>query len=876
MKHIRAWLLRVGGLFTVSRRDRELGDELASHLQMHIDDNIRAGMTPADARRHALVRLGGISSVREQYRERGGVPVLQHIAQDVRYGARMLRRSPAFTLVAVLTLGLGIGANTAIFSVVNAVLLRPLPFPDSRRLVLIWATNEKSHDREDVASYPDFLEWRSTAKGFDDMAAFTTRPVGVAGGAQTELVEGLQVSPSFFDVLGVRVAVGRPFGQGDDEDGAARVAILSDAAWKRHFGGRGDVVGQPIRANDELYTIVGVMPPDFRFIQAGPEQIYLPLGRDPSRSHGFLRVIGRLGPGVSVRNGQAEMDVIAARIAAAYPKSNAGVGSNVVPLVEAMAGPARTPLLIFLGVVALVLLVACTNVANLALARNASRERELSVRRALGAGRLRLLQQLLTESVLLALTGGAFGLLLANWGTKGLVGMLSATLKVPRIETTHIDGSVLAFTFGVSIVTGILFGVLPALLAAPRDAAATLREAGRSVAGSATGRRTRATLVVVETALALVLLAGAGVLLKGLVVLRSTATGFATANLVAAEIQLPRARFKDPAARWQFFSGVLDAATRIPGVTAAGLVSSLPFSGGADSLQFRLAGRPEARPVSADFNVVSPGYFRAMQVPILRGREFDRREAQPVVLINETAAHKFWPGEDAVGKRIALPTGDRQTVTLTVVGVTGDIRQSFLSTAPRAEVFLNCLQPGPDWGGFALVVRTSSSAAGVVPAIRTLVGGVDPSVPVARIASMDDVMAGAIAQPQVYTSLLGGFAALALALAAVGLYGVVSYSVAQRTQEIGVRVALGATRGDVMLLILRQGATYSAAGTAIGILGAVAFARVLSTLAPDVLGADPWTFGAVTILLLIVAVAASYIPARRGAAVDPIAALRSE
>ena len=876
MRQIRAWARRLAGVFSGTRRDRELQEELASHLQMHIDDNIRGGLPPAEARRQALARLGGVDSIREQYRERGGVPILQHLAQDVRYGARVLRKTPAFTLVAVLTLGLGIGANTAIFSVVNAVLLRPLPFPASDRLVLVWATSERNGDREDVASYPDFADWRRSATSFEDMAAFTTRPVGIAGEAQTELVPGLQVSPSFFGVLGVRVAMGREFAAGDGEAGAPRVALLSDAAWKRQFGGRGDVVGRTIRANDEIHTIVGVMPPGFVFMQAEPEQIYAPLPRDQSRSHGFLRVIGRLRPGVEIRAAQAEMNVIAVRIASAFPKTNAGVGTNIVPLVEAMAGPARVPLLIFLGVVALVLLVACTNVANLVLARNASRERELSVRRALGAGRLRLLQQLLTESVLLALAGGAFGLLLANWGTRGLVAMLSASFAAPRIETTRIDGAVLAFTLAVSIATGVLFGVLPALLAAPRGDASPLREAGRGAAGSAKGRRTRAALVVIETALALVLLAGAGVLLKGLVVLRTAAAGFTTENLVAAELQLPRGRYTDPALRRQFFSGVLEAATRIPGVSAAGLVSSLPFSGGADRLQFRLVDRPGDKPVSADFNVVSPGYFRAMQVPIRRGREFDLRDAQPVVLVNESAARKFWPAGDAVGKQISLPGGKDRAVTLSVIGVTGDVRQSFLSTTPRAEVFLSCLQPGPDWSGFALVVRTSSDAQGVAPAIRTLVRTVDPGVPVGRIATMDDVMAGAMAQPEVYSLLLAGFAALALGLAAVGLYGVVSYSVAQRTQEIGVRVALGATRGDVIRLILRQGTTYCIAGTAIGMLGGVAFARVLSTLAPEVLGADPWTFGAVSILLLAVTLGASYVPARRGAAVDPISALRAE
>ncbi len=536
---------------------------------------------------------------------------------------------------------------------------------------------------------------------------------------------------------------------------------MSDSAWARLSGRSPDIIGRTIRVNGQVHTVVGVMPSGFRFLQtAAPEQIYVPLARDQNRSHGFLRVIGRLRDGVDIRAAQAEMRIVAARIAAAYPRTNAGVGTNVVPLVNAMAGPARTPLLIFLGVVALVLLVACTNVANLMLARNASRERELAVRRALGAGRLRVLQQLLTESVLIAVCGGAFGLLLANWGTKGLVAMLSAGLTAPRIDATRIDGSVLLFTLLVSLATGVLFGVLPALVAAPRSGSGTLREAGRSVAGSSTGRRTRAALVVIETALALILLVGAGVLLEGLLVLRATATGFTTDHLVAANLQLPPGRYGDPAVRRRLFAEVLDAASRLPGVTSAGLVSSLPFSGSSDSLQFRVADRPGSKAVSADFNLVSPGYFRAMQVPILRGRPFSRDEPMPVVLINETAALKFWPGADPVGRQITL--AGEPAVTLTVLGVTGDIRQSLLSTTPRAEVFLDCLEPGPDWGAFSLVARTEPGADGAVPALRTLVGSVDPAVPVAGVTTMDEVIAGAIAQPRVYASLLAGFAGLAL------------------------------------------------------------------------------------------------------------------
>src|SRR5262245_27126917 len=414
MRQLRAWMRRLAATLGLDRRSRDMEAELDSHLQMHIDDNIRAGMSPADARRHALIRLGGLEQVKELYRDRRGVPGLQHLAQDLRSSVRVLRKSPTFAAAAIITLGLGIGVNAAIFSVVNAVLLRPLPFPGADRLMLLWATNTKSGDREDVASYPDFEAWKAQASSFDAMGAFTARGVTLSGGVRPELVPSIQVTPGFFDVLDVQVAAGRAFTAGDDVPGAPPVALLSDSGWKELFGGRPDVVGRTISANEQLRTIVGILPPGFRFSPLEQEQIYLPISRESNRNHGYLRVVGRLKPGVNPRSAQAEMTLLASRIAAQYPKSNANVGVNIVPFVDALVGQQlRIGLLVFLGVVALVLLIACTNVANLMLARNASRERELSLRLALGAGRWRVFQQLLTESIVLALAGGALGLLLA-------------------------------------------------------------------------------------------------------------------------------------------------------------------------------------------------------------------------------------------------------------------------------------------------------------------------------------------------------------------------------------------------------------------------------------------------------------------------------
>ncbi len=878
MRQLRAWATRVIGLFGGRRREQELRDEIDSHLQMHIDDNVRAGLSPAEARRQAFLRLGGVEALKEEYRDRRSVPILEHLAQDVRFAVRVLWRTPAFTAVAVLTLGLGIGANTAVFSVVNAVLLRPLPFPQSDRLMLLWATDTKNGNQRDVASYPDFEEWKGSGSSFDGMAALTSRGVTLAGPDQALLAPGLQTTAGFFETLGVRPALGRTFQQSDVVSGEPRVAILSDALWRRQFGARADVVGEPIRVNEELHTIIGVMPEGFVFQPVEPEQIYTLLAPDPSRNHGFLRVVGRLRPGVGRGAAQAEMDSVARRVAQSFPKTNANVGVNVMPLVDAGVGDARTGLLLFLGVVTLVLLIACTNVANLMLARNAQRERELAIRTAMGAGRRRIIQQLLTESLVLSLAGGVLGLMLASWGTRVLVLLLSSTAPIPRIEATHSDWWVLGFAFALSLLTGILFGVVPALVAAPTTLNDTLREFSRSVTASGRGRRARAVLMIAETALALVLLAGAGMLLKSLFVLRSTAPGFSAEKLLTVEFWLPERKLGAPAARAAFYSDLLARVRTVSGVRSAALVADLPLGGGANTLGFKIPGRGD-KFISANFNIVSAGYFRTMEIPVRAGREFtgdDRATTERVIVVNDAAARRFWPGENAVGKQIVQPGLQAASDTLTVVGVAGDVRQRSLGAAARPEIFLSSMQPGPDWPYMVLVVRTSVEPSSLAGAIKAAARAVDRDVPVARMRALDDVLAGSLAQPRVYTALLGAFAALALVLATVGLYGVVSYSVAQRTHEIGIRMALGAAPGDVMRMVLRHGAAYAVTGTVLGLAGGVAFMRLLTSVIPAAKAGDVGTLAAVSVLLLGVALAASYIPARRGSRVDPVVALRSQ
>jgi predicted permease len=877
VRHLRALLIRAVAVFR--SEPREFNDELESHLALHADANMQRGMTAEDARRDAVLALGGLDQTRERYRDRRGLPALEHLIRDARFGARTLRRHPGFTIVAVLTLALGIGANTAIFSIVNAVLLRPLPFPQADRLVLVWATDTRRS--EDVASYPDFEDWRAGSGSFDHMAAFTNRGATLTGGAgDAELVAAMQVTPGFFETVGVLPSLGRTFEPAESDAGSAHVAILTAHAWTRRFGGRADVLGQMIRINEELHTIVGVMPADFIFSAAEPEEVYVPIARDPSRNHGFLRIVGRLKPGVGRSAAQAEMDVIARRLATQYPKTNKDVGANVEPLVAALAGSSRTSLLIFLGVVTLVLLIACTNVANLMLARYASRQKELALRTALGAGRARLVQQLLAESTLLALAGGTVGLLLASWGTRLLIALLAKTVAVPRIENTHADVWVLAFTLGLSLATGIVFGMLPALAVASRHVSSPLRDAGRTMTAGVSGRRLRSGLMIAETALALILLAGAGLLLKGLFVMRTTSPGFASDHVLTVNFRLPKSKLAHPIEWLDYYRQTLARVGAIPGVRSAALVADLPLNGGSDSLDFHIPGRPDPSPAGAfkaEFNIVSPGYFRTMMIPLRAGREFngdDVMNAPGVIVVNAAAARRFWPGENAVGQRIELPGPDNTSRPLTVVGVTGDVRQRGLGIAPLPEIFLNYQQPAPAWSWLVLVAQTTPDPITMADAIKSAAQSVDRGVPISQIRTLDDVLSRSLAAPRVYTWLLSVFAALALALAAVGLYGVVSYAVTQRTQEIGIRMALGANRGGVIRLVLRQGLTLTLIGAAIGLGGAAGVSRLLPQLMPGVQPGDPLMFAAASAVLVASALAASVLPARRAARVDPMIALR--
>jgi putative ABC transport system permease protein len=801
----------------------------------------------------------------------------ERLAQDVRYALRALRKTPTFTLIVTLTLGLGIGANAAIFSIINAVLLKPFPYPHADRLMMVWATNEKIGHHEWEFSIPDFEDSKAQNQSFDAIAAFSMRGSTLARGDHSERVPGIEVTAGFFEMLGAAPALGRTFQPGDDAPDA-RVAILSDGLWRHQFGSRADILGQTIRVNQQPYTIVGVMRPDFDFATRAPDEheLYRPLVRESNRGHQFVQVLARLRPGVSIAQAQADMDVITRRLAAQYPETNAGIGANIVPLAHTRVGKFRIRLFIFMGIVGLVLLIACTNVANLLLARNMTRQKELAVRAALGAGRWRLLQQLVTESLVLAIAGGALGVLIATWMGPLLAAYLAEHFPIARIENTHTDAWVLAFTFGIALATVLLFGAVHAQSAAStRDLQESLRASGRSATEGVRGARLRRGLVIAEVALALVLLAGAGSLVKSLVVMTNTEPGLTVDGVLTTTLLLPRTKLVTPDDRLRYARELLDRVGALPEVRSAALVTDLPLSGNWSPIGFRIAGRANAAPVDATVNTVSPDYFRTLGIPIKAGRGFtaqDTPNAPGVVVIDEAAARRYWPGGDPIGAQIVL--NQDQPIALTVVGVVGDVRQRDLEHTAPPQAYVNGLQ---QTGMLAfwqvLIVRTAVDPASAATHVMRVAQSIDRDVPFMKTQTLEAVLQDSLDPPRVYTSLLGAFAGLALLLAAVGLYGVMSYVVTQRTQEMGIRMALGATSGDVIRLVLRQALTLI--GAAIGIGGALAVSRLLAYFISTAQPSDPVTLIAVSLVLLAAAFLASYAPARRGSRVDPISAVRN-
>jgi predicted permease len=866
--------------------EENLDEELRTHLEMLAEENVRQEIPPEEARYAALRSFGGVEQVREACREKRGLPMIDVLAQDLRFGLRQLRRSPGFAMVAALTLALGIGANTAIFSVVNSVLLRPLPYPDAGRLADVYQRTEGGN--YNVFSGPNYFAWKDHAQAFQQLAVWTSGSYNLADDNRPEHVTGGPVTANIFPLIGVNPILGRTFLPQEDLPGGAKVVVLSYGFWQRHYGGAPDVVGKNLKLNGDGYTVVGVMPQGFQ-VPTSVAELWLPLQLSPAdpnstaRGLHWLFGLARLKSGTSLAQTEAQLNSLAPRMKQEYPNTDAGYGLLLTPLIDDVVGTVRPVLQILLASVGLVLLIACVNVANLLLARATGRYREIALRATLGASRARVIRQLMTESGVLAVLGSACGLLLA-FGAVHLLASLAPAGSIPRIETISVDTRALVFTLVVTTVTGFAFGAAPALQASKCDLNEALKESGRSSDTSRGRRRVRSALVVSEVAVALMLLIGAGLMIRSFWRVRDEKLGFNPQGVLSFKISLPAAKYSSEQ-RIAFRRSLVENVAALPGVKSVALTRNLPLSGIDPSLFFTIPGRP---PVAAGkepiarARFVSPNYFHTMSIPIRRGRDFTQADgpaAPGAVIISETMARQFWPNEDPIGKQIK-PGYPGNPVLCTVAGVAGDVRH-FLTVEEPPVAYYSYSQIPPSFGPLlegmvTLVVRTSGDPSALTSSVREQIHALEPDAPVFGIETMEAMVRAASASNRFQMLLFGIFAAIGVLLAAVGIYGVISYSVSQRTHEIGIRVALGAERGQVLSLVVRQGMVLTGLGVALGLAGAFGLSRFLATLLYNVKPTDPATFAVVSLVLAAVALLASFIPARRATKVDPIVALRYE
>jgi predicted permease len=878
---VRSWIRRT---LRRPQLESEMETEIRFHVDAYTEDLMRQGVPRAEAVRRAHIEFGAIESTKEECREATGAMLLENFLQDLRYGARSMRRAPGFTAVAVIALALGIGANAAIFSVVNAVLLRPLAYKDSARLVTIL------HGGDDPVAVANYIDWRDQSRSFEAMAAADYWSPSLTGVDTPERLLGLRVTQNLLPMLGVQPLLGRLFVQGEDRVGAEHEVILSYNLWLRRFDGDRGILGKTIVLDGTSYAIVGVMPQGFRFAPfwATHAELWAPNAfgeRVHNRGGNSLRLFARLQEGVSLDQARAEIAGITARLERQFPGTNREV--LVTPLKEKVVGKIETPLLVLLGAVGFVLLIACANVAHMLLARAAARQKEIAVRTALGAKRTRVVRQFLTENLLLAVVGGGFGLLLAIWGTRALVAL--GPRDIPRLEGVSIDARVVVFLLAITALTSIAFGLAPALQATAVNLSDILKESGRGSSDGIRRNRLRSFLVASEFALALILLIGAGLMIRSFLALRAVDPGFDPHHVVSMVVSVAGSKEGEPGRRAVFYRELLEKVRALPGVEAAGGINHMPLEGDMWGWPFAIEGRPKPRPgesPGAIYRIATPGYFEAMHLPLLQGRDIaatDDANAPGVVIVNESAANRYWPNENPLGKHITFSREGETPVWLTVIGVAKNAAQGDWGVKAYAEVYLAAFQNreylkshGPNFAYITLIVRSGRNSGALASEIKNTVWAIDRNLPVSNVVTMDGVVERANAEPRFEMLLLGVFAGVALVMAAVGIYGVMSYSISRRTHEIGIRVSLGASRSEILLLVVRQGLLLALAGSAVGILGALLLGRLMGKLLYGVPPSDPLTFVGVAVLMLSVALIASYIPARRATRVDPIVALRYE
>ncbi len=879
-------------------RDAEIIEELSQHLAEEYEEAMTRGASEQEARQRVFEELNAADLLGHELEhvetrapgnnvtagtETKGT-MCADLTQDLRYGLRTLVKNPGFTVVAVIALALGIGANSAIFSVVNAVLLRPLPFKNPEQLVMVWENATHLGFPKNTPSPADFLDWQRQNTVFTGMAAMAERSFNLTGVGEPERLEGRRVSANLFDLLGVPALLGRTFVQEDDRPGS-HVVLLSYSLWQRRFGSDPNVIGRAVTLNGESYTVSGVMPREVHLPGYGNwnDELWVPIAftkeETTERGTHFLDVIARIKRGITLKQAQAEMETIAARLAQQYPRTNTRIGATVTPLHEEIVGDIKPALLVLLGAVGFVLLIACANVANLLLARAAVREKEIALRLALGASRSRLTRQFLTESVLLAFLGGGFGLLLALAGIRVLKTFVPATIL--QTHAINIDAKVLVFTALIAILTGIVFGLAPAVHAFDCNLNDSLKEGARDSGVGSKGNRLRGLLVISEVALSFILLIGAGLLINSFLHLRNLDPGFRADHLLTMKVDLSELKYPDGERRSVFFDEVLRRIRALPGVQSIAVAGNLPFTYNGDSCTIAVEGIPDPPPSQwpdVIYRAIGPGYFSTMGIPMIRGRDFtdqDRPNSKNVVVISEKTAQHYWPGQDPVGKRLKPGATNSDVPWRQVIGVVKDVRQNDFIAQPKMQMYftyrqLKSLAPN------ALVVRTSVEPMSLATSVRNAIWAVDKDQPVAKIDTMDHIVSEAIARQRFSMFLLGIFAALALVLAAVGIYGVMSYSVTQRTHEIGIRIALGAQRGDVLTMTMKQGLKLVALGLLIGLASAFVLTRVMASLLFGITATDPATFASICVVLLGVAALASYIPALRATKVDPMIALQAQ